>query len=57
VVVFFLTPENQSYLDKSLDDPLQTAALKGNEALVKLLLDHGADVKAPEGNNGQFNKL
>jgi ankyrin repeat protein len=57
VVVFFLAAENQSYFDKSLGDPLQTAAHKGNEALVKLLLDHGADVKALEGDNGQFTKL
>ena len=37
-----------------LDDALQTAAHKGNERLVKLLLDRGADIKAPEGNSGQY---
>jgi hypothetical protein len=45
------------YSEKYSGDPLQTAAFKGNESLVNLLLDHGADIKAPEGDNGQSVKL
>lgn len=36
-----------------LGDALQWAAFKANEGIVKLLIEHGANVKAPEGTHGQ----